>query len=145
MAVALRDKVTNALLAVDQFSTLLETETEALKASDFDKFEILQDKKIELAQSYQDAILAFEEDMDVLPQLEELLKEKLFAAHARYNRAATENQETLLIKQKVSERILNLVMRAAKQTVMDTPSYGSRGIQAMSDKIPVHFKLNEVL
>jgi hypothetical protein len=145
MAVALRDKVTNALLAVDQFSTLLETETAALKDSDFDKFEKLQERKFELAQVYQDAILAFEEDFDTLPQLDDVSKDKLFFAHARYTRAAADNQKTLLIKQKVSERILELVMNAAKRSVTDTPSYGSKGMQAMSDKIPVHFKLNEML
>jgi hypothetical protein len=145
MAVALRDKVTNALLAVDQFSALLEQETAALQKSDFALFENMQDRKFELARNYQDAILAFEEDVEELPKLELSLKDKLHAAHKRYATAAGENMQALTIKQKVSERILNLIMNAAKRTVMDTPSYSAKGQQDISAKIPVYFKLNEVL
>ena len=145
MAVALRDKVTHAMLAVDQFSQLLNQETAALQSSDYNLFENLQDRKYQLAQGYQEAILAFEEDADVLPEMEDALKDKLRETHARFTHAADENQRALLVKQKVSERVLNLIMSAAKQTVSDAPSYSANGHQDLSAKIPVYFNLNEIL
>lgn len=145
MAQMLDRKVDEALNAVDHFSALLEKETAALDASDFHTFESLQDKKFELAQSYQDAILAFEEDAEALPEMAETAKDKLRAAHSRFTLASEKNQTALQAAAKISERVVNLIIGAAKRTVMDTPNYGSAGYQDISDKIPVHFKLNEVL
>lgn len=138
-------KVDDALYAVDHFSALLDKETVALNNSDFATFEMLQDKKYELAQTYQDAILAFEQDVEELSHMDDSAKEKLRAAHTRFSVAAEVNQTALQAAAKISERIVDLVINAAKRTVMDTPNYGSGGLQDLSDKIPVHFKLNEVL
>jgi hypothetical protein len=143
MAVALRDKVTNALSAVDQFSALMEQETAALQNSDYALFENLQDRKYQLAQSYQEAILAFEDDIEALPEMEDFLKDKLRDAHVRFTTSADTNQRALIVQQKISERILNLIMTAAKQTVSDGPSYSASGHHDLSAKIPVHFNLNE--
>ena len=145
MAQLLDRKVEEALHAVDDFSALLEKETAALNVSDFNTFEALQDAKYDLAQSYQDAVLAFEEEVDHLPTLAESAKDKLRAAHARFTIAAEVNQTALQTAAKVSERVVNLLIGAAKRTVMDTPNYGAGGLQDISSKIPVHFKLNEVL
>lgn len=145
MAQLLDRKVEEALNAVGQFSDFLEKETQALKNSDFKGFEALQDRKIELAQSYQDALLAFEEEIDELPNLPESAKEKLRASHTRFTTVAETNQQALLAATEVSERVVNLIIGAAKRTVMDTPNYGATGMQDLSSKIPVHFNLNEVL
>ena len=138
-------KVDHTLDAVATFSELLETETRALKTSNFAVFESLQDQKLILAQNYQDAILAFEEDIDLLPTLEESLKDKLKQSHNRFAAAAEENQIVLASTAKVSERVVSLIMTAARRSVSDGPSYSRGAIQGLSDKIPVHFKLNEVL
>jgi flagellar biosynthesis/type III secretory pathway chaperone len=145
MATALLNKVDHALFAVSSFSDFLDRETAALEKSDFNTFELLQGEKIELAQAYQQAILAFEEDADILPTLDESVKDRLRQAHSRFATAAKTNQTTLEVTKNVAERIVNLVMTAAKKTVIDeTPSYGANGLQGVSDKIPVYFKLNEV-
>ncbi len=145
MASTLQFKVDHALKAVDTFSDFLDRETATLENSDFHAFELLQDEKLNLAQAYQDAILAFEEDAEILPTLDDTTKEKLRHAHMRFSTAAKTNQTTLSATKNVAERIVNLVMTAAKKTVIDeTPSYGANGLQGVSDKIPVYFKLNEV-
>jgi len=145
MVQVLKKKVEHTLETVESFSTLLEAETFALKKSNFALFESLQDEKIILAQKYQDAILAFEEDIEVLKDLDPSLKNRLHHAHKRFSTAATENQNTLSTTSKVSERIVKLIMGAARKSVMDAPSYSAFGTQGLSEKIPVHFKLNEVL
>lgn len=143
---ALHLKVDHALQAVTVFSDFLEKETEVLNASDFAAFETLQDYKLDLARNYQQAILAFEEDADLLPTLEDDLKDQLRAAHLRFSEASQANQSTLLAAKNVSERVVNLVMDAAKKSVIDeTPSYSAGALQGLSQKIPVHFKLNETI
>lgn len=137
-------KVDHTLAAVESFSQLLETETLALKASNFHVFETLQEQKTILAQNYQEAILAFEEDIDLLPTLEASLKTKLQQSHARFSAAAEENQIVLKSTTQVSERIVKLIVDAARKSVADGPSYGRNATQGLSEKIPVHFKLNEV-
>ncbi len=139
------DKIERTLHAVESFSQLLELETAALKASDFQVFESLQQDKIVFAQNYQDSILAFEEDLDLLQSLDESVKEKLRHAHNRFTVVADDNQNTLLASKNVSERIVTMIMTAARQTVSEGPAYNASGTQGISDKIPVHFKLNEVL
>lgn len=145
MATALLEKVDRTLNATELFSALLDQETLALKAADFKKFESLQDQKFELAQNYQDSILAFEEDLEVLKGLDESVKEKLRTSYSRFTTASETNQKALNASKKVSERIVTLIMDAAKKTVAEGPNYGSNGVQGISDKIPIHFKINEVL
>jgi len=138
-------KVEHTLQAVESFSTLLEQETEALKTSNYSTFESLQDEKLVRAKNYQDAVLAFESDIDILKSLEEGLKTKLRAAHARFTAAAQANENILLATKNVAERIVTMIMTAARQTVAQGPNYGANGMQGLSEKIPVHFKHNEVL
>lgn len=145
MTPQINEKVSRTLHAVDIFSQLLELETAALKASDFPVFESLQQDKVVLAQNYQDSILAFEEDLDILPKLDDATKDKLRHAHARFTVAADDNQSALLASKNVSERIVTRIMEAARQTVSEGPAYNAGGHTNISDKIPVHFKLNEVL
>ncbi|MDB5477798.1 MAG: hypothetical protein JWM96_293, partial [Alphaproteobacteria bacterium] len=134
-----------ALNTVSQFTALLDQETAALRASNYNLFDALQDKKIQLAHEYQDAILAFEEDVDLLKDLPASIKDKLRLAHAGFTASADANQDTLMATKNVSERIVTLIMNAARRSVQNGPSYCAGGMQNMSEKIPVHFKLNEVL
>lgn len=141
----LAHKVEHALLAVDHFSALLEQETDALQKSDYGTFQALQDKKLDLAQGYQNAVLAFEKDIDILQTMDAARKDALRQAHVRFTKAADANQETLKASGHVADRIVKLIMNAARDSVSDSPSYNASGYQGLSDKLPVHFKLNETL
>lgn len=138
-------KIATTLDAVENFSRFLEQETAALAKADYNTFSAMQDGKILLAQQYQDAILAFESDLPDMRTLDDATKNKLRKAHQRYVEAADANQKTLLASKNVTERMVNLIMNAAKQTVMDGPAYSAAGKQGISEKLPIHFKLNEVL
>jgi hypothetical protein len=143
---ALHAKVDNAVATVESFSALLDQETTALKAADFTTFEKLQEEKILQAQAYQDAVLSFEEDLDSLKAMDEALKAKLRATHMRYHMATSANLRALQNAQNTAERLVKLIMDAAKRSVaVEAPSYGRTGHQALSEKIPVSFKLNEAV
>jgi hypothetical protein len=137
-------KVTRTLEAVESFSTLLDKETAALTKADYNSFTALQNDKLALAQRYQEAILAIEEDLPQMATLQDSWKDKLRQMHQRYQDAANANQKALLAAKLATERMVKLIMNAAKQTVMDGPSYSAAGVQGISDKLPIHFKLNDV-
>jgi hypothetical protein len=141
----LKAKIDKTVHAVQSFTNLLDQETYALQKADYAAFAKLQENKLRLAQNYQQALLDFEEDLPHLSQMNESLKAKLRAIHAHYAQAVEANQKALLAAKNVTERIVKLIMNAAKQTVMDGPSYSAAGLQTLSEKIPIHFKLNEVL
>lgn len=145
MTQALEIKVQKTLEAVESFSSLLEKETQALSKADYTSFSLLQNDKLILAQKYQEAILAFEEDLPHMSSLQQTLKDKLKQMHSRYQLAAENNQKAILAAKSATERMVKLIMNAAKQTVMDGPCYSAAGVQGISDKLPIHFKLNEVL
>jgi flagellar biosynthesis/type III secretory pathway chaperone len=141
----LSHKIDNAMTATESFSRVLDQETAALKAADYKTFAALQETKMQHAQLYQDAVLAFEEDLDAVKTLPATDKDKLRTAHARFAAASDANQSALKTAMQTAERLVKMIMDAAKRSVMDGPAYSAAGNQGLSDKIPVHFKLNEVL
>jgi hypothetical protein len=145
-AIALLDKVDQTLFAVEAFCAVLDQETEALKAADYNTFGVLQDVKLKRAHDYQDAVLSFEGDLEKLKVLPDTAKNKLRAAHEKFTLCADKNRKTVAAAHKVSQRIVDMIMDAARRAVADgAPGYSKLAKQGLSDKIPVHFKLNEVL
>ncbi len=145
-ATALLEKVDQAVFAVEAFCDVLDQETEALKATDYNTFGVLQDVKLKRAHAYQDAVLAFDGDLESMKDLPDAAKDKLRAAHEKFTTIADRNQKTLVAAHNVSQRIVAMIMDAARRSVADeAPGYSRAATQSLSDKIPVHFKLNEVL
>ncbi len=138
-------KITETLAAAEQFSAFLDEETAALGKADYRTFSSMQEMKMHLAQKYQDSILSFEDDLPHLKNLPENAKDRLRRMHTRYAESAQANEKALLAAKNVTERMVKLIMNAAKQTVMDGPSYSAAGVQGISEKMPIHFKLNETL
>lgn len=138
-------KIAQTIQAAESFSAFLDRETDVLTKADYKSFSAMQDEKLFLAQQYQDSILAFEDDLPNLHTLGAQVKEKLQRMHTRYAAAAAANEKALLAARNVTERVVKLIMNAAKQTVMDGPTYSAVGVQGISEKMPIHFKYNAVL
>lgn len=146
MTAQLLDKVSHTVKAAENFTATLERETAALKKADYATFESLQQEKLDQAHIYQDSILAFEGQLDHLKTLPAAAKNSLKAAHDRFAVAADINQRALRAASTASQRLVGMIMDAAKASVAaEAPGYGATGKQGLSAKIPVHFKLNEVL
>ena len=146
MAMTLLDKVNHTVKAAENFILTLDKETTALKKADYATFESLQDEKRDNGQIYQDSILSFEGQLDNLKLLPPAAKNTLDVVYKRFNVAADMNQRALRAACGASERIVNMIMDAAKASVAaEAPGYNAAGKQGLSAKIPVHFKLNEVM
>lgn len=146
MTTQLLDKVNQTVKAAENFTITLDRETDALKKADYATFESLQQEKLDNAHMYQDSILAFEGQLDHLKTLPAAAKNSLKAAHDRFTAAADLNQRALRAASNASQRIVTMIMDAAKASVAaEAPGYGASGKHGLSEKIPVHFKLNEVL
>ncbi|HEY1096491.1 MAG TPA: hypothetical protein VGF14_04565 [Alphaproteobacteria bacterium] len=141
----LSNDVTHMLAAMQAFSGVLHAETIALQARDMNTVTQLFPQKREFAQMYHDAMLRVDDQRSALKSLEPSLKERLKAAYAHFNEIVRQNRLALNSAKEVAERIVELVMDAARRTVMDGPSYTRAGSNALAYDVPVHYKLNEVL
>ena len=141
----LPNDVSYMLAAMQAFCGVLQAETIALQARDLKTVDELFSQKREFAQLYHDAMLRLDDQQEHLKQLDPGLKSKLKQAYAHFQDVVTQNSRALASARNVAERIVNVVMEAARRTVMDGPSYNATGVNALAADVPVHFKLNEVL
>jgi flagellar biosynthesis/type III secretory pathway chaperone len=141
----LSNDVAHMLAAMQAFSGVLHAETIALQARDMNTVTQLFPQKREFAQLYHDAMLRLDDQRTDLKKLDQSLKSKLKGAYAHFDEIVRQNRTALTSAKAVAERIVDLVMDAARRTVMDGPSYNRAGSNALSSDTPVHYKLNEVL
>lgn len=145
MPANLPNDVTHMLAAMQAFSGVLHAETIALNARDIKVVEQLFPQKCEFAQMYHEAMLRLDDQEMHLKSLDDGLKQKLKAAYAQFADVADANRRALAAAKEVAERMVNVVMDAARRTVMDGPSYSRNGTNVLASDIPVHYKLNQVL
>ena len=141
----LYNDVTHMLAAMQAFSGVLHAETIALQARDMNTVTQLFPQKREFAQLYHDAMLRLDDQRENLKNLDSALKNRLKTAYAHFQEIVKQNRLALNSAKTVAERIVVLVMDAARRTVMDGPNYNRAGSNALTTDTPVHYKLNEVL
>jgi flagellar biosynthesis/type III secretory pathway chaperone len=141
---ALTNDVNHMLAAMQAFSGVLHAETIALQSRDMNTVTQLFSQKREFAQLYHDAMLRLDDQRDLLKSLDESLKNKMRNASNHFNDIVQNNMVALESAKKVAERVVDLVMDAARRTVNDGPSYNRLGTNNLNNDTPVHFKLNDV-
>jgi flagellar biosynthesis/type III secretory pathway chaperone len=140
----LSNDVHHMLAAMQAFSGVLHAETIALQSRDMNTVEQLFPQKREFAQLYHDAMLRLDDQKDALKSLDDMLKSKIKQAGAHFSEIVKQNLVALESAKNVAERIVDLVMDAARRTVNDGPSYNRLGTNNLNQETPVHFKLNDV-
>jgi len=140
----LPNDVMHMLAAMQAFSGVLHAETIALQSRDLNIVGQLFPQKREFAQLYHDAMLRLEDQQDDLKSLDPGLKQKMKQAYAQFQDIVSQNTRALVSARLVAERMVELVMSAARRTVMDGPSYSRQGTNMLPSDIPVHYQLNEV-
>ncbi len=144
-AANLSNDVAHMLAAMQAFSGVLNAETIALNAREMKIVDQLFPQKCEFAQLYHDAMLRLDDQQHMLKTLEPTLKQKLKLAYDHFHAIAEQNAKALTAAKHVAERMVDVVMDAARRTVMDGPSYGRGGTNVLAHDVPVHYKLNQVL
>lgn len=116
---ALRGDVMNVLSVLDDFSNLLQQETGALRKNDFDTVEGLQAHKRELAKRYHDMIVQLAAEPKALLNVEPGLRDKLVLARTDFTRLLQENLSVLENVKKSTQRLVDKILDAARQSVTD--------------------------
>ena len=135
----------NALSQIEHFTTVLNQETALVRAQAHHEVTGLQHIKLQAAQTYQQAILLLQDHAPLLAQLPDMLRDALKTAYNYASRAMADNVAALQAATKVAERMVRVIMQAAKETVMDGPNYNAHAYTGPNARTPVHFQLNEVL
>lgn len=141
----LPNDIMHMLAAMQAFSGVLQAETIALQSREMKIVDQLFSQKREFAQMYHDAMLRVEDQQQDLKSLDAGLKDKMKTAYAHFQDIVAQNTRALVSARLVAERMVDLVMTAARRTVMDGPSYSAQGTNMLPSDVPVHYKLNEVL
>jgi hypothetical protein len=118
----LSNDVNHMLAAMQAFCGVLNAETIALQARDMNTVTQLFTQKREFAQLYHDAMLRVDDQKDLLKSLDQALKNKVQSAATHFNDIVQQNMIALESAKKVAERIVDVVMDAARRTVNDGPS-----------------------
>lgn len=114
---------------VSELEAVLATETDFLKKADRDGFLRLQDKKLDIAQSYQQDIFAVKNVAKILkekyPNLIPFLQEK----QTKLNTIITENESALKRMENSTRRLSDRIMDVARRAAVEQNSvvYGSAG------------------
>lgn len=126
---ALRADVMNILSLLDDFSALLSAETAALKKNDFKTVDTLQTNKRELAKKYHDLIVHLSAQSDALSGVEKSLHDRLLRARTDFTRLLQENLKALENVKRSTQRLVNKILDAARQSVTDDKhhAYASTG------------------
>lgn len=132
------------MLAIDALRQVYVAETAALKDSDTKTFLGLQDRKIETAQKYHDGFTEFmirkDEIMKAHPDLRKLFGRK----QVEFSKIAAENLEALGRMNRITDRLGQRIMRAARENAArEGVAYSSGGNMSMHKNKPVTMGLNE--
>lgn len=132
---SIKTQVQEILAVMLAFSNLLTRETEALRRSDFKAVDTLQADKRLFAQQYQDKIAALATQREAMLSLDLHTREKLMKERERFNKVLDENMYALDLAQHSTKRLVNRILEAARQAVVDNTqtNYGSHG-RAMTYK-----------
>ena len=117
------------------FSNPLIKETAALNKADFKTVDKLQADKKLFAKQYEAKITALADYRAELPNLDLSLREKLMKERLRFNALLDENMNALNLAQNSTKRLVNRILEAARQAVVDDrqTNYSKHG-KAMSYK-----------
>ncbi len=103
--------------AVENLESVYESENDALKNTDTQRFLSLQDSKAKHAEDYQLCIEAVLARKDELKNLDNPLKQKLRNVQARFSNTAQRNLEAIARMQRTTKRLNDTIRLAARDAI----------------------------
>ncbi len=114
---------------IDHLRQLYDSETQAIQDSRMNDFLSMQDRKLELAQKYQDdAQYLIKKGKDIKEKVDPKLRTQLESMEKEFSEAAHKNMEALQRMSRVMKRMHDRIMMAAKKSALtQSLQYGSTG------------------
>lgn len=125
----LRAQVQSVLDILDSFGKLLTDETAALKNSDFQSVDRLQEGKRRLAREYQAVVEALAARKEEMPKLDIRLREQLVKRRTIFTAILDDNLRALEASKDSAARLVNKILEAARRAVTDKrqTNYSAKG------------------
>lgn len=133
------------LFACTNLCDLLDVENEALLSHDPETVRLLADNKASLARLYEQSVLPLVEEPDLAKLLDDDRREMLVAVGTRLNELVETNARRLKAEMEAYQRVMNIVVDAAKKNVTSTTAYGRAGIFDASAGVGGSLSFNKAL
>ncbi len=114
-----RNDALEVLRVIDAFGRLLQTETNALKTSDFRTVDGLQTDKKNFAKQYHAVVTGLATNKDEVMKLDVTLREKLVRARTEFTVILNDNLRALEMAKDSTKRLVNRILDAARQAVAE--------------------------
>lgn len=116
------------LFACSNLCDLLEVENEALLSHDPETVRLLADNKAALARLYEQSVQPLVNEPDLARLLDEDRREMLIAVGTRLNELMETNARRLKAEMEAYQRVMDIMVDAAKKNVTSTTAYGKAGL-----------------
>lgn len=125
----LQAQVQSVLDILDTFGKVLTDETAALKKSDFNTVDKLQESKRRLAREYQASVETLASRKDDMPKLDIRLREQLVKKRTNFTVILDDNLRALEATKDSAARLVNKILEAARRAVTDKrqTNYSAKG------------------
>lgn len=115
------------LFACTNLCDLLDVENEALLSHDPETVRLLADNKAALARLYEQSVLPLVEEPELAELLDEERRERLTEAGLRLKELVETNARRLKAEMEAYDRVMDIMVEAAKKSVTSTTAYGRAG------------------
>lgn len=124
---SLINEMRETLRVIEQFTQLLDLETDALRKFDFDTVDQLQSQKLSLARDYEAHVTALSTMRDDFKNTKSDLRDRIIMARSVFSKTLADNIKTLDAIKNSSKRLVNRILTAAREAAHEPHSYGARG------------------
>lgn len=112
-------QIEELLSIITSFSTLLEKETAAIKSSNFQEMNELQENKKFHAVRYEEKIKALSERREDILAVDIQIREKLQKERTKFNNILEKNKKALSNAQESTRRLANFILDTARKTIIE--------------------------
>lgn len=135
-----------AEIVMGSLCDLLDRETEAVRASDFDAFRNLQNDKFTMLTRYKSLVETLDRQRDTVKNSGEAVAKRLKVTLDRFRASSQRNAVALEAGSNSMRRITDRIVRSARETVhANRQVYNSKGVSGPGKQVPLSIKIDEVL
>jgi hypothetical protein len=116
------------LVVSNRLADLMSRENEILRSMRPGDIKDLQKDKADLAQRYEQHMLAVQKDPAILASASPAMRAKLREHSARFDAVLVENERRLRAVRSVNERVMKVIVDAAAEQQLGSPAYSSAGV-----------------
>lgn len=130
---------------IDTLCDLLDRESDAVRASDYETFKSMQGDKVSLLTRYRAVMETLQRQKSQWQGVDSVITERLKATADKFGASAARNAATLEAGRASMQRIVDRIVRAARETVHGNSHVYKRNGTSNTPRSPLSIQVDEVL